>query len=87
MADIMRFALEIKLGNDAMQDGTDIADALERVAGKIRDEGPFESPMIVDTVLSSGIMDANGARVGQWAVQSLAPEQAEQRTAFTAGSQ
>lgn len=84
--DIMRLALEIKLGND-MQDGADLARALRKVAGKLEGEGPFEEPVITDTVVSSGIMDDSGNRAGQWAVQSLSPEQAASRTAFVAGSQ
>jgi hypothetical protein len=46
-----------------------------------------EEPMLRGTLLSSGIMDDNGQRVGQWAVQSLPDEDAGRRTAFEAGSQ
>lgn len=54
----MKFALEIELGNDAMQDRFDVAGALERVSHTLA-----ASPLPVDT---QGIRDLNGATVGRW---------------------
>ena len=81
--DIMRFALEIKLGNYAVSDGRDLAAVLRQIADRIEDDGPWEAPVIVDTVLTSGITDANGNTVGEWAIQNLSRQQATARTAFT----
>jgi len=50
------FTLQITLGNDAMQDLSDIADALRRVAGALED-GRSAGP----------IRDINGNTVGEWA--------------------
>lgn len=64
---MQRFVLEIDLGNDAMQDGRDIAGALMEVAGRIEDHGPFDTPRspVVGTIL-----DGNGSFVGRWSVRA-----------------
>jgi hypothetical protein len=56
------FTLTITLGNDAMQTGGDVAEALREVAGRIDDRrgGLFED--------SGRIRDANGNTVGEWRV-------------------
>jgi sulfur carrier protein ThiS len=51
------FQLQIKLGNEAMQTASDVADALRRVAERL-DERGFDAPSIV--------RDANGNLVGAW---------------------
>lgn len=56
----MTFTFEITLGNDAMKDPADVAESLERVAQTLRDYG-FECE-------ASTILDANGNRVGTWAL-------------------
>ena len=48
------FRATIQLGNDAMQDPGDVADALERVAAKLRDTGTE----------GGSIRDENGSIVG-----------------------
>ena len=53
------FTLTIKLGNDAMQDYADIAEALTRLGALMADYGD-------DTPTS--IIDQNGNYVGQWSV-------------------
>lgn len=61
----MTFTLTIELGNDAMQDGSDIAGALRKVAGKLA------GCSARDLVGNSGkIMDVNGNSVGEWEVKS-----------------
>jgi hypothetical protein len=55
----MTFRLEIRLGNEARQDPGDVADALERLARRLRDEG-FSA--------SNRIGDLNGNAVGMWQV-------------------
>lgn len=52
------FRLEITLGNDAMSDSLDIAEALERTSAEIISHG---------TAGDSGVIrDANGNTVGRW---------------------
>lgn len=54
MAD--EFKLRIRLGNAAMMNGADVADALRRVADVVQDSGDD----------SAGIRDLNGNTVGSW---------------------
>ncbi len=54
----MTFRLKIELGNAAMQDPGDVAQALRQVAVELADEG----------FSGSKIMDANGNTVGEWKV-------------------
>lgn len=58
---MQKFTLVIKLGNDAMQTADDIAEALERVAKKVR-----EIPTMQD--FDGPIMDLNGNKVGVWGI-------------------
>jgi len=53
------FTLTIKLGNDAMRDYADIAEALTRLGALMADYGD-DTPSV--------IMDQNGNRVGEWKV-------------------
>lgn len=58
---MQKFTLIINIGNDAMSTPDDVADALERVAEKIRRcniEQDFNGP----------IMDLNGNKVGVWGI-------------------
>lgn len=57
----MYFQLIIELGNDAMQDGTDVANVLRVLSNKLETCG-FEND-IVGTV-----RDENGNTVGRWEV-------------------
>lgn len=77
----IKFLLRISLGN-GMQDGRDIAGALRQIAAEIEDEGPFEEPMITDTILVKGIWDDNGQNVGQWTVKALSAEQFTRQAAW-----
>lgn len=65
----MKFTLEIKLGNAAMQTGEDVAEALEETARKIRDTYGID---YVDEWAGLGafIRDANGNRVGRWSIEA-----------------
>lgn len=56
----MKFSLTIELGNNAMQTGSDIADALRGVVSGIgcHDE--------LTGCESARILDANGNSVGRW---------------------
>jgi hypothetical protein len=54
----MTFQLKIELGNAAMLDPADVADALEQVASKVRDYG----------FGAGNIRDVNGNRVGSYAL-------------------
>lgn len=61
----MRFTLDIKLGNAAMLNGSDIAAALREAAYNVAalvDEDQQAGPF--------GIRDANGNLVGEWEVKS-----------------
>lgn len=53
------FALTIRLGNDLMQTGEDVADALAGIAGDLCDFDLVEHS-------SASIKDVNGNRVGEW---------------------
>lgn len=68
----MVFSLRIELGNEAMQTGTDIAGALQELAGRV-------ATFAEDTNYDRGrgwpgtvgpIRDANGNTVGSWEVTS-----------------
>jgi hypothetical protein len=58
------FTLNIELGNEAMQTGLDVAEALKKVAKKIYMFGGE------DELIGCGgkIMDGNGNSVGSWQV-------------------
>jgi hypothetical protein len=58
----MKFVLDIELGNDAMQNWSDIAWALYDVARGIR----TEAPMIASC--GARIKDVNGNTVGSWSI-------------------
>ena len=61
----MKLQLSIDMGNDAMQDGTDLATALRREAARLEDG------------FSSGyITDANGNQVGHWEITGYAEREA-----------
>ena len=53
----MKLSLTIDMGNDAMQDGTDLADCLRREAQRME-----------DGFTSGYITDANGNQVGYWEI-------------------
>lgn len=57
----MTFKLKIELGNAAMQDHEDVAEALERVARVVR-----------QGVAGRRIMDLNGNAVGEWSFSGSA---------------
>lgn len=57
------FTLTIRLGNDAMQSGNDIAEALVRAANYIND---YHQEIEAGDALS--LKDQNGNRVGEWKV-------------------
>lgn len=61
----MRFMLAITLGNDAMQTGEDVADALRAVAAQLEQHGTITE----DDAVQVGIRDLNGNSVGTWKVE------------------
>jgi DUF917 family protein len=60
----MTFTLTIELGNDAMQDAQDVADALRAAADYIEQSGGF------DHIDAGKVRDVNGNTVGEWAVDA-----------------
>ena len=62
----MELKLTIRTGNDTMQSGEDLADALERAARHVRYLGPEPLP---EPVSSQVIRDINGQRVGTWHIE------------------
>lgn len=58
------FTLTIRLGNDAMQTGEDVAEQLTRAAGWLAE---YE-PDVLDAGKAISILDQNGNRVGQWKI-------------------
>jgi hypothetical protein len=62
----MTFQMTIEIGNDAMQDGEDIARAIRSVAARVA-----MVPTIDDDVEAEGIIrDDNGNKVGEWSVSA-----------------
>ena len=59
----MEFNLTIKLGNEAMQTGPDIAEALQGVASSVDAFG-------IEPGDGGAIVDINGNRVGEWKVSA-----------------
>lgn len=58
----MRIEIEIRLGNDAMQTGADVAGALRKLAKHIESYG---SDDLIEPETIKHIMDSNGNCVGQ----------------------
>lgn len=56
------FTLSIQIGNAAMQDGYDVAEALRTVASRVEGLAGYAPPY------SGSIYDTNGNKVGRWAV-------------------
>jgi hypothetical protein len=66
---MLKFTVEIRLGNDAMQSGSDIADALAAVARKLEDfYGQASLRVIGEPIVPILITDANGNVVGKASV-------------------
>jgi hypothetical protein len=65
---VSEFTLRIELGNAEMQDGADVADALEDVARRLR--AGLEGHVAV--------VDVNGNRVGEWMLPPGLPVELEQ---------
>lgn len=63
----MKFKLEIELGNDAMQSGRDVADALNNVAFQLQDVTMRLEEM------GGMVVDENGNTVGAWQVEEEVP--------------
>jgi hypothetical protein len=65
----MQLTVTITMGNDAMQTGEDLADALRRVAKEVEDLRMTEAHA---ERLSGRIRDVNGNTVGGWSVTGTA---------------
>ena len=63
----MKFVLEIKMGNDAMQWPRDVAEAIAGALPKIADPG---------AVSEGSIRDENGNTVGSWEYRLSRPKKA-----------
>jgi len=59
------FTVAIELGNDAMQEPNEVADALYRVARKLENDGNWA---YVD---EGTIRDINGNTVGSWKLEAV----------------
>jgi hypothetical protein len=57
------FTLSIRMGNDAMRDGADIARALRAVAERLAPDGYGSAP---EPGERGRVQDENGATVGAW---------------------
>lgn len=55
--------VRISLGNSAMMTSSHVADALRSIADRIDQKGYLEDEV---TSLVRGVMDSNGATVGEW---------------------
>lgn len=67
-----QFTLIIRMGNDLMHNGRDVAKALRDVAsdGRLTDAEPLDSDneFIAKHSGSTGILDDNGGMVGSWRI-------------------
>jgi hypothetical protein len=61
-----KFELSIELGNEAMLGDDDIADALEKVAKRLRDNAYTAANVQED--ITRVILDYNGNGVGEWSL-------------------
>lgn len=59
-----KFKLEIETGNDAMCTASDLSEALQRVAKRIK-EADYDV-VDLDSSISRGVLDLNGNTVGFW---------------------
>lgn len=64
---MVKFKLEVELGNEAMQNLSDVASALERVAERLHEMKMFN---LSSNGLRGKIMDQNGNSVGNWEVSN-----------------
>jgi len=64
----MKFTLSVTLGNEAMQSGEDIAQALRSVADKLEALGGDPIEDMDDYDRSGRIADGNGNTVGRWSL-------------------
>ena len=66
----MEFKLRITLGNDAMQTGHDVAEALRQTAAKLDDGSGYDG---LEPFHHLNIKDLNGNVVGTYAVKQTEP--------------
>lgn len=65
----MKLKIEIEIGNEAMQTGTDLARAVKRVAKSIDNIFEGGEPISHGLLGSSTVRDDNGNRVGGWTIE------------------
>lgn len=58
--------ISIRLGNEAMQDGTDVARALDKIIDEL--EWNYTAQLKPHVGLSKPILDLNGNVVGTWTI-------------------
>lgn len=58
----MKFTLEINLGNEAMQTGNDVAEALQGIVDRLVDTYDLSADM------RGKLRDSNGNTVGHWEI-------------------
>ena len=66
----LSLTVDIRLGNDAMQTGDNLADALDKIAAELRDWSG--SDPITGATHPASVWDVNGSRVGAWTIQEVA---------------
>jgi hypothetical protein len=64
----MKFMVSINLGNDAMQDGFDIAAALRKIADQIQSYNTEDLDASASDSANMRIRDFNGNTVGFWKI-------------------
>jgi hypothetical protein len=69
MSGELEFRLTIRLGNDAMLTGDDIADALHTIADRVPEHTGTDER--AERIHAVSIRDLNGNRVGQWAIREV----------------
>jgi hypothetical protein len=69
----MELKLTIRTGNDAMQSGEDLAQALERAAKHVRYLG---AEPLTEGISSQRVLDGNGQSVGSWWIEEDEPADA-----------
>jgi hypothetical protein len=64
-----QFVLKINLGNEAMQTGSDVSQALRSIADFIQDNGNMESYSRDNGYPGKYVKDVNGNSIGFWTVE------------------
>lgn len=66
--------ISIRFGNDAMRTPEDAADALDRIAHRLRQDAFIDVVYEDVHITDRPILDGNGNRVGTWGIDNIITE-------------